>query len=116
MLLSQGPVLKPDRTVLKAVAVDAAAPALAGVEEMAHIPGRDGGLSGPAVPPVPGEALGELQTLEAVEKRHILAVLTQTRGVIEGRHGAAAILKLHPNTLRSRMKKLGIQRPAHDIS
>ena len=116
VLLSQGPVLKPDRTVLPAVAVDAAAPALAGVEEMAHIPGRDGGLSGPAVPPVPGEALGELQTLEAVEKRHILAVLTQTRGVIEGRHGAAAILKLHPNTLRSRMKKLGIQRPAHDIS
>jgi sugar diacid utilization regulator len=36
--------------------------------------------------------------------------------VIEGLHGAAKILNLHPNTLRSRMKKMGIQRTAHDIS
>jgi transcriptional regulator with GAF, ATPase, and Fis domain len=56
------------------------------------------------------------QTLEAVEKQHILTVLKQTGGVIEGLHGAARILNLHPNTLRSRMKKLGIKRLAHDIS
>jgi transcriptional regulator with GAF, ATPase, and Fis domain len=31
--------------------------------------------------------------------------------VIEGEHGAARELGLHPNTLRSRMKKLGIRRP-----
>jgi transcriptional regulator with GAF, ATPase, and Fis domain len=37
-------------------------------------------------------------------------VLKQTQGVIEGPHGAAKILDLHPNTLRSRMKKLGIAR------
>jgi len=43
--------------------------------------------------------------------RHIEAVLAQTRGVIEGPEGAARILNLHPNTLRSRMKKLGIERP-----
>jgi formate hydrogenlyase transcriptional activator len=116
VLLSPGSVLRLNRTVLPAVAVGAATPALAVVEEIAPTPSRDGGLSGPAVPPVPGKTLGEPLTLEAVEKRHILAVLTQTRGVIEGRHGAAAILKLHPNTLRSRMKKLGIQRPTHDIS
>jgi len=30
--------------------------------------------------------------------------------VIEGDRGAAKILDLHPNTLRSRMKKLGIDR------
>jgi transcriptional regulator with GAF, ATPase, and Fis domain len=30
--------------------------------------------------------------------------------VIEGARGAAQILGLHPNTLRSRMKKLGIAR------
>ena len=50
-------------------------------------------------------------TLESVERSHILQVLQESRGVIEGPHGAARILNLHPNTLRSRMKKLGIERP-----
>jgi Nif-specific regulatory protein len=47
-------------------------------------------------------------TLEETERRHILAVLEQTRGVIEGARGAARILAMKPSTLRSRMKKLGI--------
>jgi formate hydrogenlyase transcriptional activator len=47
-------------------------------------------------------------SLEEVERRHIRAVLDQTKGVIEGAKGAAKILNLHPNTLRSRMKKLGV--------
>src|SRR5262249_54421019 len=49
-------------------------------------------------------------TLEQVEREHIQAVLKQTDGVIEGDRGAAKVLGLHPNTLRSRMKKLGISR------
>jgi transcriptional regulator with GAF, ATPase, and Fis domain len=49
-------------------------------------------------------------TLEQVERDHIRAVLKQTDGVIEGDRGAAKVLGLHPNTLRSRMKKLGISR------
>ena len=49
-------------------------------------------------------------SLETIEKNHILQVLKQTQGVIEGPRGAAKILNLHPNTLRSRMKKLGIER------
>jgi len=59
-------------------------------------------------------------SLENVEKRHILEVLKQTGWVIEGPRGAAKILSLHPNTLRSRMKKLGIERSAlsnpHEMS
>jgi formate hydrogenlyase transcriptional activator len=51
-----------------------------------------------------------IPTLEEVERSHILAALEQTGGVIEGAKGAARILNLHPNTLRHRMKKLGIQR------
>jgi formate hydrogenlyase transcriptional activator len=51
-------------------------------------------------------------TLEQVEKRHIARVLEQTSWVIEGDRGAAKVLDLHPNTLRSRMKKLGIERTA----
>jgi transcriptional regulator with GAF, ATPase, and Fis domain len=50
-------------------------------------------------------------SLEAVERRHILDVVEQTNWVIEGPNGPAKILNLHPNTLRSRMKKLGIKRP-----
>jgi len=52
--------------------------------------------------------------LEEVERRHIREVLRRTGGVIEGPSGAAKILDLHPNTLRSRMKKLGVSRHAHD--
>ena len=53
------------------------------------------------------EAVAEA-SLEAVERRHILAVLQQTAWVIDGARGAAKILGLHPNTLRSRLKKLGL--------
>jgi transcriptional regulator with GAF, ATPase, and Fis domain len=55
----------------------------------------------------PGAAL---QTLDEVEKEHILRVLGSTHGVIHGPSGAARILGLHANTLRSRMERLGILR------
>ncbi|MEI6335784.1 MAG: sigma 54-interacting transcriptional regulator [Methylococcaceae bacterium] len=51
-----------------------------------------------------------LQTLEAVERDHIQRTLEETAGVISGSKGAAAILGMNPNTLRSRMLKLGIMR------
>jgi transcriptional regulator with GAF, ATPase, and Fis domain len=49
-------------------------------------------------------------SLEAVERGHILRVLQGMSWVIEGKQGAAARLGLHPNTLRSRMQKLGIKK------
>jgi len=54
-------------------------------------------------------------TLESVERDHIVAVLQQTDGVVEGPQGAARILGLHPNTLRNRMKKLGITRASLQV-
>ncbi len=57
-----------------------------------------------------------LSSLEAIERRHIRAVLRQTQWVIDGPRGAAQILGLHPNTLRSRLKKLGITRDSHEPS
>ena len=48
--------------------------------------------------------------LEDVEKRHVRAALEQAHWVIEGPRGAARILGLHPNTLRSRIAKLGLRR------
>ena len=56
------------------------------------------------------------KTLQEVERAHILAVLEETHGVIEGSNGAAKTLGMHPNTLRHRMEKLGIKRTAHRIS
>ena len=50
-------------------------------------------------------------TLEEVERTHILRTLQRTNWVIEGTQGAAVRLGLHPNTLRSRMQKLGIKKP-----
>ena len=52
------------------------------------------------------------RTLEDVERTHILTALEQASWVIEGTKGAAQVLGLHPNTLRYRLRKLGIQRPA----
>jgi transcriptional regulator with GAF, ATPase, and Fis domain len=55
-------------------------------------------------------------SLEAIERNHILSVLKQTKWVVEGPRGAAKILELHPNTLRSRMKKLAIRRASIEQS
>jgi PAS domain S-box-containing protein len=52
-------------------------------------------------------------TLAEMERAHILDVLEKTTWRIEGSNGAAEILDINPGTLRSRMKKLGIQRPNH---
>ena len=52
-------------------------------------------------------------SLEEVERSHIVAVLKQTRGVVEGPRGAAKILGLHPNTLRHRMQKLRLKRSTY---
>ncbi len=56
---------------------------------------------------------GTKASLQELERRHILDVLKQTGWVIEGANGAAKILDLHPNTLRSRMKKLGVKRSSN---
>jgi len=49
-------------------------------------------------------------SLEEVQRQHILGVLERTEWVISGPRGAGAILDLHPNTLRSLMHRLGIRR------
>ena len=49
--------------------------------------------------------------LDRIEREHILRVLQDCAWRIDGPHHAAERLGLHPNTLRSRMKKLGIKRP-----
>ena len=49
-------------------------------------------------------------TLREVERRHIVRVLKETRGVIAGSRGAAVKLGVKRTTLQSRMQKLKIDR------
>jgi formate hydrogenlyase transcriptional activator len=56
------------------------------------------------------------EPLAALERAHIVEILQQTNWRIEGPKGAALILGLHPNTLRSRMHKLGVQRPGRSTN
>jgi formate hydrogenlyase transcriptional activator len=101
VILSNGPVLEIEPEVFGATEKD---------------------LDSPLPPPVSTSASTERGTtalvpdlapsgLEAIERAHIVAALNQTGWVIDGPRGAAKILDLHPNTLRSRMKKHGISRP-----
>lgn len=55
-------------------------------------------------------------SLEEIQRQHILRVLERTGWVISGPNGAGAILDLHPNTLRSLMNRLGIRRPTRSVS
>jgi transcriptional regulator with GAF, ATPase, and Fis domain len=61
----------------------------------------------------------ELTSLDDAMRRHIELVLAKTNGRIEGRHGAAAVLKINPHTLRARMRKLRIDwsrfRDEHEV-
>jgi formate hydrogenlyase transcriptional activator len=101
VVLSRGSTLQLDASLLASVPVsslDTASPPV--------VPDVDTGL-GP-------EGLGPV--LERIERAHIVAALDRSRGVIEGPHGAAQRLKLHPNTLRNRMEKLGIRRPLPEKS
>jgi DNA-binding NtrC family response regulator len=49
--------------------------------------------------------------LEEMEKRYIIDILEMTEWKVSGEKGAAKILDINPQTLVSRMKKLGIQKP-----
>jgi formate hydrogenlyase transcriptional activator len=60
---------------------------------------------------VDSQSQGSVDTLEDVERTHILRVLEETNWVVNGKGGAASILNINPSTLRSRMQKLGITKP-----
>jgi len=77
------------------------------VLETEDIPELRGALSESAVSAEPDHSSSA--TLEEIERAHILRVLQETKGVIEGTKGAATILGLRPSTLRSRLQKLGIK-------
>ncbi|OQP60450.1 Fis family transcriptional regulator [Niastella vici] len=56
---------------------------------------------------------GKLETMEEVERAHIMKVLKACNGRVAGKKGAAEILKIPAQTLFSKMKKLGIKSDYH---
>jgi hydrogenase-4 transcriptional activator len=64
------------------------------------------GLTGAIAPTLHADAF---PTLDDAMRDHIERALVRTRGKIEGDGGAAQLLGIHANTLRSRMHKLGVQ-------
>ncbi len=100
VVLSRGPILKLGADLLPIAGAE-----MASMEEVAGL-----GLDSPQTK----DRSGDSASMEQVERRHIQTVLQKTGWVIEGDRGAAKILDLHPNTLRSRMKKLGIERGSSD--
>jgi formate hydrogenlyase transcriptional activator len=64
----------------------------------------------------PGQNTDRYQTLEEVERNHILKTLKETRWILSGPSGAASRLGLNRSTLYFRMKKLGIVRSVDSCS
>ncbi len=103
VVLAHGPVLSLDPGLLQAQTPGLVRSAPADTHAVLS-PAASQSAASVASPELPA-------TLEEIERGHILALLAQAGWVIEGPKGAARLLNLHPNTLRSRMKKLGIRRP-----
>ena len=62
---------------------------------------------------IPAESIsikGTFTTLEEYEKNYIIKILESAYWKVMGKNGAAEILGIHPSTLKSKMKKLGIKR------
>jgi DNA-binding NtrC family response regulator len=57
---------------------------------------------------------GNMKTIEENERDYIIKVLKKCNGKIWGAGGAAEILNVPPSTLKSKMKKLGIQKEASE--
>jgi len=69
------------------------------------------GIAGRACGPAPAAADRDEPRplpIDTAMRAHIESMLARTRGRVEGPHGAAALLQINPNTLRARMRKLGI--------
>ena len=56
----------------------------------------------------------QAESLQDLERHHITLMLERTRWRIYGDQGAANLLGINPETLRSRLRKLGIRRPLRE--
>jgi len=96
-LIERGLILSPGKTLrLDAAALD---------QGTAGLSSTDSGKT--------RSRLAGIATLAEMERDHIAAILEECGWKVKGRGNAAERLGMHEATLRSRMKKLEIQRPGH---
>jgi len=101
VILSNGPTLEIDPEVFAAAMAARSSGAEPPTPPAPEREGRAAAGAGHAKP---------LESLKSITRNHILAALEQSSWTIDGPYGAAKLLGIHPNTLRGRMKKLGIAR------
>jgi formate hydrogenlyase transcriptional activator len=63
------------------------------------------------LPQVTGASADSFKSFEEMEREYILKVLEANNWKVGGEDSAASTLGMPPSTLRSRIKKLGLQRP-----
>ena len=54
----------------------------------------------------------DFKPFEEMERDYILLVLREMNWKVQGANSAASVLEMNPNTLRARLKKLGIKKPS----
>jgi len=64
------------------------------------------------IPQSPGPAVHNFKPLQEMERDYILQVLKVKNWKVQGANSAASVLQMNPNTLRARIKKLGIKKPS----
>ena len=106
VILSNGPTLEIDPEVFAAAMAARSSGAEPPTPPAPEREGRAAAGAGHAKP---------LESLKSITRNHILAALEQSSWIIDGPYGAAKLLGIHPNTLRGRMKKLGIARAPKEV-
>jgi formate hydrogenlyase transcriptional activator len=111
-VIERGVVLSPGSATT--LGLDLLPPEISNLDSVAgtvHV--RERKVDGPVQAPRQVAPPADASSLEELERQHILKVLEQAAWKISGPKGAAEILKIHPNTLRDRIRKLGLSRPGH---
>ncbi len=64
------------------------------------------------IPQTSAHTISDFKTFEEMERDYILQVLKAKNWKVQGTNSAASVLGMNPNTLRARIKKLGIKKPS----
>ena len=63
-------------------------------------------------PKISDHTISDFKPFEEMVRDYILQVLKAKNWKVQGTNSAASVLGMNPNTLRARIKKLGIKKPS----
>ena len=64
------------------------------------------------IPQTSAHTISDFKPFEEMERDYIFQVLKAKNWKVQGTNSAASVLGMNPNTLRARIKKLGIKKPS----